>query len=81
MTTAFGVAAFVAVTATLLVFFVNGRQSFVYPRVAGVDKTQWPYDQPFYILIDQQLGGNWVGPVNTAQLPVDMQIDWVRIYQ
>ncbi|HOA39773.1 MAG TPA: glycoside hydrolase family 16 protein [Flavihumibacter sp.] len=64
-----------------LVFFVNGRQSFVYPRVAGVDKTQWPYDQPFYILIDQQLGGNWVGPVNTAQLPVDMQIDWVRIYQ
>ena len=64
-----------------LVFFVNGRQTFVYPRVESADKTQWPYDQPFYLLIDQQLGGNWVGKVDMTQLPVDMQVDWVRIYQ
>ena len=31
-------------------------------------------------MIDMQLGGNWVGPVNPDDLPVEMEIDWVRHY-
>ncbi len=64
-----------------LVFQVNGVTTFTYPRVAGVDPSQWPFDQPFYLLVDQQLGGSWVGKVNLEQLPVTMYVDWVRIYQ
>ena len=64
-----------------LIFSVNGKQTFRYPRVANVDASQWPYDQPFYVLIDQQLGGNWVGKVAADQLPVQMEVDWVRVYQ
>ena len=64
-----------------LVFTVNGKPTFIYPKVKGVDPSQWPYDQPFYLLIDQQLGGNWVGKVNPDDLPVNMIIDWVKIYQ
>ncbi|WP_343701345.1 glycoside hydrolase family 16 protein [Chitinophaga sp.] len=64
-----------------LVFTLNGKETFRYPRVQGVDPSQWPYDQPFYVLIDQQLGGNWVGKVDTKQLPVQMVVDWVRVYQ
>lgn len=25
--------------------------------------------------------GKWVGPVDEAQLPVEMEIDWVRFYK
>lgn len=64
-----------------LVFTVNGAERFTYPRVSGVDPSQWPFDQPFYLLIDQQLGGSWVGKVNPDQLPVEMIVDWVRVYQ
>lgn len=64
-----------------IVFQLNGKDTFTYPRVEGVDKSQWPYDQPFFILIDQQLGGNWVGQVDQSQLPVEMEIDWVKVYQ
>lgn len=64
-----------------LVFQLNGKDTFTYPRVKGVDASQWPYDQPFYLIIDQQLGGNWVGPVNLDHLPVEMAIDWVKLYQ
>ena len=64
-----------------LVFTLNGEETFTYPKVEGVDKSQWPYDQPFYILIDQQLGGSWVGKVNPEDLPVDMIVDWVKVYQ
>lgn len=65
----------------LLVFTLNGKATFTYPKVDGVDPSQWPYDQPFYILIDQQLEGSWVGKVNPDDLPVNMIIDWVRVYQ
>jgi beta-glucanase (GH16 family) len=64
-----------------IVFHVNGKETFTYPRVKGVDPSQWPYDQPFYILIDQQLGGDWVGKVHPETLPVQMIVDWVKVYQ
>ncbi|MBJ6368785.1 glycoside hydrolase family 16 protein [Snuella sedimenti] len=64
-----------------LVFTVNGKATHTYPKLEGVDPTQWPFDQPFYILIDQQLGGSWVGDVKPEDLPVHMIIDWVKIYQ
>lgn len=64
-----------------LVFSLNGNETFIYPRVKGVDPSQWPYDQPFYLMIDMQLEGSWVGKANPAHLPVQMIIDWVRVYQ
>lgn len=64
-----------------LVFTLNGKETFRYPRVLDVDPSQWPYDQPFFVLIDQQLGGSWVGDVNLEELPVQMIVDWVKVYQ
>ncbi len=64
-----------------LVYTFNGEPTFTYPKIEGVDPSQWPFDQPFYILIDQQLGGSWVGEVDLDQLPVNMIIDWVKVYQ
>ncbi|WP_242203077.1 glycoside hydrolase family 16 protein [Aestuariivivens insulae] len=64
-----------------LVFTVNGKIAHTYPKLEGADPTQWPFDQPFYILIDQQLGGSWVGDVEPNDLPVNMIIDWVKVYQ
>ena len=64
-----------------LVFTLNGKATFTYPKLKGVDASQWPYDQPFYLMIDQQLGGSWVGKVKPEDLPVQMIIDWVKIYQ
>ena len=63
-------------------FFVNGRKTFSYPKIAGDSTaTQWPFDQPFYIILNQALGGNWPGPVHEAHLPQQFEIDYVRVYQ
>lgn len=64
-----------------LVFTLNGKETFIYPRLINVDASQWPYDQPFYIMIDQQLGGSWVGKINATHLPVQILVDWVKVYQ
>ncbi len=65
-----------------LVFFVNGKRSFTYPRIETDKEGQFPFDQSdFYLLLDMQLGGTWVGAIDNRQLPVEMYIDWVRFYE
>jgi len=64
-----------------LVYAVNGIESITYPKVPGAGTFQWPYDQPFFLIVDQQLEG-WPGKVtNPEELPIDMAVDWVRLYQ
>ncbi|GGW43815.1 glycoside hydrolase family 16 protein [Arenibacter certesii] len=64
-----------------LVFTLNGKETFIYPKLEDVDPSQWPFDQPFYFMLDMQLGGSWVGKVDPKDLPVQMIIDWVKVYQ
>ncbi len=65
-----------------LVFFVNNKRTFAYPRIETDKVGQYPFsDHDFYLLIDMQLGGKWVGKVDPADLPVEMHIDWVRFYE
>lgn len=64
-----------------LVFTLNGNNTFSYPRLESVDESQWPFDQPFYLMLDMQLGGSWVGEVDPDDLPVQMMVDWVKVYK
>lgn len=65
-----------------LMFYVNGEKTLTYPRIeAGEDyRVQYPFGSPYYILMDMQVGGNWVGPADGRDLPVEMAIDWIRTY-
>ena len=64
-----------------LCFFINDQHTFTYPRIETDQEGQFPLHQPFYLLLDMQLGGSWVGAVDPTELPVEMSIDWVRFYQ
>lgn len=64
-----------------IVFCVNSVRTLSYPRVQTDVPGQFPFSESeFYLLIDMQLGGDWVGEVNPADLPVEMYVDWVRYY-
>lgn len=64
-----------------LVFFINNKRTFAYPRVQTDKEGQYPFDKyKYYLLLDMQLGGSWVGSVDPGNLPVEMEIDWVRFY-
>ncbi len=65
-----------------LVFYINDHKTKNYPRIETEEEGQFPFaDEEFYLLLDMQLGGNWVGAVNPDELPVEMAIDWVRFYE
>lgn len=64
-----------------LSFYINDVHTFTYPRIQTDKEGQFPYNQPYYLLIDMQLGGAWVGAVDPKELPVEMWVDWVRFYE
>lgn len=64
-----------------LVFSVNGRHTFTYPRIETPLKGQFPFGTPFFLLIDMQIEGRWVGKANPKELPAKMIVDWVKFYE
>ncbi len=73
----------VEIHADSLVFFINNKKTFSYPRLAEFDKDgQFEFAKyPLYLMIDMQLGGDWVGKINPKDVPVSMEVDWVRYYK
>lgn len=66
-----------------IVFTVNGKPTHTYPRVPEKGEKQWPFDQPFYLILSMQVGGSWVngsGATNSDHYPAGMEVDWVRVY-
>ena len=47
------------------------------------DYRQWPFDQPFHLLLNLAVGGTWGGQqgVDTNIWPQRLEIDYVRVYQ
>ena len=64
-----------------LIFSINGEKTFSYPRIQTDKEGQYPFGAPFYLLIDMQIEGSWVGKADPSQLPVKMEIDWVKMYK
>jgi beta-glucanase (GH16 family) len=44
--------------------------------------TPWPFDYPFFLLLNMAVGGEWPGgPDDTTVFPQVMLVDFVRVYQ
>lgn len=69
------------VTETAVIWAINGSETFRYSRLSPEVNGQFPFFKEWYLKLDMQLGGSWVGYVDTAQLPVTMEIDWVKYYR
>jgi beta-glucanase (GH16 family) len=42
----------------------------------------WPFQHPFFLLLNLAVGGDWPGPPNAStQFPARMLVDWVRVWQ
>lgn len=62
--------------------FVDDSLYFVYENEGlGVDK--WPYDKPFYLILNLAVGGAWgsVKGIDRSAFAQKMEVDYVRVYQ
>lgn len=62
-------------------FFVDDQKVFTYnPSEKNADS--WPFDQPFYIIVNMAVGGNFGGPaVDDAIFPQQFIVDYIKVYQ
>ncbi|MBS2210311.1 glycoside hydrolase family 16 protein [Carboxylicivirga mesophila] len=69
-------------TADSLKAFVDDQQYFAYAN-EGLGEDKWPYEKPFYLLLNLAVGGAWgsVEGIDTLSFPQTMEVDYVRIYQ
>jgi len=41
-----------------------------------------PFDEPFYIILNVAVGGNWPGaPNSSTEFPSTMEVDYIRVYE
>lgn len=70
------------ITADSIVLSINGKPTLTYPRIPGKEECgQYPFLVPQFLLIDMQLGASWLERVHPEDLPVEMEVDWVRVYR
>ena len=62
--------------------YVDGKKQLEYAN-RGLGRDDWPYDDPFYIILNLAWGGFWGGydGVDEGALPAEMLVDYVRVYQ
>lgn len=62
--------------------YVDGKIQLSYDN-RGLGHDDWPYDAPFYVILNLAWGGSWGGHqgVDESALPVTMLIDYVRVFQ
>ena len=66
-----------------MTFSVDGNNFFTVDRnQLETTRGPWVYDHPFFIIINNAVGGDWPGPPGAGtQLPQDMVLDYVRVFQ
>ena len=61
---------------------VDGKVQLTYAN-HNLGRDDWPYDDPFYVILNLAWGGDWGGAqgVDESKLPVTMEVDYVRVFQ
>lgn len=65
-------------------FMVNGKLYFETTKGQGqrnVSNEGWPFDKPYFLILNLAIGGNWGGDIDDSIFPNEMEVDYVRIYK
>lgn len=62
-------------------FFVDDKSVYTFSPEAKNENT-WPFNQPFYIIVNVAIGGNFGGPeINDSIFPQQFELDYIKVYQ
>lgn len=63
-------------------FILDGQTYYQFAN-EHVTAKEWPFDQPFYLILNLAIGGDWGGKmgVDDTIFPATMQVDYVRVFQ
>jgi beta-glucanase (GH16 family) len=67
-------------TAQKIQFAIDGQIHYTYSN-QGTGPGQWPFFAPQFLILNLAIGGDLGGPVDDGIFPLQMEIDYVRVYQ
>jgi beta-glucanase (GH16 family) len=69
-------------TGTRITIGIDDRNFYQYSN-DNSGNAEWPFDSPQFLILNIAVGGDWGGQrgVDDSVFPVQMQIDYVRVYQ
>ena len=68
-------------TPASITFLLDDEPVYTYAPAVKNEET-WPFNKPFYLLLNVAVGGNFGGPVGAdTTFPQEYRIDYVRVYQ
>lgn len=65
-------------------FYVDGERACVFRKADDPEdqsEAAWPFDQPFYLILNIAVGGGLGGEIDENTLPYQMEVDYIRVYQ
>jgi licheninase len=62
---------------------VDGQTYFTFQNREQYSWQEWPFDQPFHLLLNVAVGGTWGGAegIDDSAFPERMVLDYVRVYK
>ncbi len=67
-------------TADQMKFYIDGEVHLTFKN-DGQGYSHWPFNQDFYLKLNQAWGGNMGGKTNDSGLPATYEVDYVRVFQ
>lgn len=64
-----------------IVVGVDNTYFFQFANPKDGDVRKWPFSAPQYLILNVALGGDLGGQVDDTNFPVQMEVDYVRVYQ
>lgn len=61
-------------------FYVDGERYYTY-EPAERDMDHWPFNTPFFVILNVAIGGGLGGDVDPSVTMAKMEVDYVRVYQ
>lgn len=64
-----------------LAFYVDDVLTASFEKKAGFGFDEWPFDQPYHLILNIAVGGTWGGEVDESMLPFEMIISKIEVFQ
>ncbi|HWC75640.1 MAG TPA: glycoside hydrolase family 16 protein, partial [Gemmatimonadales bacterium] len=63
-------------------YFIDDTLHYSVSRREVEPRGRWVFDQPFYVILNQAVGGHFDGdPQSDSIFPATMLVDYVRVYR
>lgn len=62
-------------------FYIDKKEIVKFNKNDYIGHADWPFDHPFYFIMNLAIGGTWGGPIDDKIFPMTMACQYVKVYE